>query len=165
MNEAYLCLGGNLGNCLETFEKAILSLEKGDIVVSKRSSVYLSEAWGMTNAPDFHNLVIAVNTRLSAQELMQLLLETEKKSGRKRNEPGTYQSRIIDLDILFYNREIVQTKELEIPHPRLHLRRFVLEPLNEISPDFVHPLFNKTIAQLLAVCPDKSVIKKSEDAL
>jgi 2-amino-4-hydroxy-6-hydroxymethyldihydropteridine diphosphokinase len=164
MNEVYLCLGGNLGNCLETFEKTILSLEKGDIVVTKRSSVYLSEAWGMTNAPDFHNLVIAVNTGVSAQELMQLLLKTEKKSGRERNETGTYQSRVIDLDILFYNGDIIHKKELEIPHPRLHLRRFVLEPLNEIAPEFVHPLFNKTIAQLLAVCPDKSVIKKSENA-
>jgi 2-amino-4-hydroxy-6-hydroxymethyldihydropteridine diphosphokinase len=161
MNQAYLCLGGNQGNCIEAFESAIASLQKGDVRVLKRSSVYLTEAWGMDNAPDFHNLVIAVNTGLSGQQLMELLLETEKKLGRERDNSNTYQSRPIDLDILFFNSELIHTKELEVPHPRLHLRKFVLEPLNEIAPDFMHPGLHKTISQLLAECPDKSKIKKS----
>ena len=106
MKEAYLCLGGNLGNCIETFEIAMASLQKGDVFVSKRSSVYLSEAWGMDDAPDFHNLVIAVNTGLSGQQLMHLLLEIEKDLGRERGITNTYQSRPIDMDILFFNTEI-----------------------------------------------------------
>ncbi|MGZ3862008.1 MAG: 2-amino-4-hydroxy-6-hydroxymethyldihydropteridine diphosphokinase [Bacteroidia bacterium] len=162
MNEAYICLGGNEGNCLISFEKAILSLQKGDISVTKRSSVYITEAWGMENAPDFHNLVIEVKTGLPAQELMNLLLETERSLGRERKTGNRYESRTIDLDILFYNNDIILSENLEVPHPRMHLRRFVLEPLNEITPDLEHPILKKTIAKLLQECPDKNAVKRSE---
>jgi 2-amino-4-hydroxy-6-hydroxymethyldihydropteridine diphosphokinase len=165
MNEAYLCLGGNLGNCIETFAKAIKLLERQAIRVSKYSSIYISGAWGMEKAPDFYNQVIAVKTSHTAEQLMQILLETEKKLGRVRDGDDTYRSRPIDMDILFFNQDLIQTPQLEVPHPRLHLRRFVLEPLNEIAPGLIHPGITKTISQLLAVCEDKSTTKKLNHAL
>ncbi|MGZ3866233.1 MAG: 2-amino-4-hydroxy-6-hydroxymethyldihydropteridine diphosphokinase [Bacteroidia bacterium] len=165
MNEAYICLGGNEGNPLISFEKAISSLQRGGISITKRSSVYLTEAWGMNNAPDFHNMVITVKTKLSALQLMALLLKIEQSLGRERTTGKKYESRTIDLDILFFNSEIMLTTGLEIPHPRLHLRKFVLEPMNEIAAGFVHPILKKTINALLNECPDKSAVKKSEHAL
>src|ERR1035437_9421225 len=123
MNEAYLCLGGNLGNCIETFAKAIKLLERQAIRVSKYSSIYISGAWGMEKAPDFYNQVIAVKTSHTAQQLMRILLEAEKKLGREQRKAGIYQSRPIDMDILFFNQDLIQSPELEVPHPRLHLRR------------------------------------------
>jgi len=160
MNEAYLCLGGNLGNCTETFEKAVKLLEKRAVRAYRSSSVYMSGAWGMEKAPDFYNQVVAIKTNHSAQQLMELILEIERTLGRERTESNTYQSRTIDIDILFFNEEIIHTTTLDIPHPRLHLRRFVLEPLNEIAPGYMHPVLKKTVAELLHECGDNSPIKK-----
>ena len=159
MNKAYLCLGGNLGNCIETFTKAMVLLEDKGLEISQRSSDYISEAWGMENAPDFYNRVLAVTTKLSSDELMELLLNTEELLGRKRTGGGTYESRPIDMDILLFNDEIISTPFLEVPHPRLHLRKFVLLPLQEIAPQLMHPVLKRTTTQLLEVCPDKSNIK------
>lgn len=165
MNEAYLCLGGNLGNCRETFQKSIQILEYHSIKSNLVSALFVSPAWKMEKAPDFYNQVIGVQTTLSAAGLMQKILDTEKELGRERTFSDTYESRPIDIDILFFNDDIIRTPQLEIPHPRLHLRKFVLEPLNEIAPALVHPVFKKTISQLLKECPDKSIVKKLSDAL
>src|SRR5579884_2893876 len=99
MNEAYLCLGGNLGNCVETFRKALKLLEKGGAFATEISSVYSGPAWGMENAPDFYNQVARINTKLNPQELMTLVLSTEQSLGRTRNNEATYESRSIDIDI------------------------------------------------------------------
>lgn len=165
MNEVYLCLGGNLGDCLATFEQvyALIGQKVGKITM--QSSLYQSQAWGMQSAPDFLNQVIKVETELSVENLLDFLLEIEKKLGRKREETAVYQSRLIDIDILFFNKKVVKTATLEIPHPRLHLRKFVLEPLNEIAPNFVHPTLNKTVAELLVLCPDNGQIKKISHAV
>ena len=165
MNEAYLCLGGNLGNCIETFTRAIALLEKQSVSLVKYSSIYLSEAWGMEGAPEFHNQVILVKSPLSGEKLIRVLLETEQILGRERESGNGYQSRPIDLDILFFNAEIIDSKELKVPHPRLHLRRFVLEPLNEIAPGLAHPVLGNSISQLLAICEDKNSVKKLESAV
>ena len=159
MNEAYLCLGGNLGNCIETFTKAVKLLEKHAIRVYKHSSIYISGAWGMEKAPDFYNQVIAIRTNHSAQQLIEYIFEIEKFLGRERNVV-IYESRTIDIDVLFFNNEIIKTATLDVPHPRLHLRKFVLEPLNEVAPDLYHPAIKKIIADLLNECEDKSNIKK-----
>jgi len=160
MNEAYLCLGGNLGNCTETFAKCVLLLEKTGMERAKTSSVYTSKAWGMEDAPDFYNQVISVKTRHAAQELMEILLGIEKQLGRERKATVGYESRTLDIDILFFNTGVYDTPSLHIPHPRLNLRRFVLQPLNEIAPGLVHPVFKKTVAELLHECPDKGIVKE-----
>ena len=165
MNEVYLCLGGNLGNCFENLNKACRLIADKVGKVAQQSSVYQSQAWGMNNAPDFFNQVIKVETKLSAEELLLILLEIEKKLGRERTETATYQSRLIDIDVLFFNKKIIETDTLHIPHPRLHLRKFVLEPLNEIAPNFIHPVLNKTISELLVSCPDTGEVKKLSHAL
>ncbi|HTA61264.1 MAG TPA: 2-amino-4-hydroxy-6-hydroxymethyldihydropteridine diphosphokinase [Bacteroidia bacterium] len=160
MNEVYLCLGGNLGNCLVTFEQVCTLIEQTVGKVKKQSSLYQSQAWGMEGAPDFLNQVIMVETKISEEELLIFLLEIEKKLGRERTETTMYQSRLIDIDVLFFNKKIIKTKTLEIPHPRLYLRKFVLEPLNEIAPNFIHPVLNKSISELLKLCPDTGQVKK-----
>jgi 2-amino-4-hydroxy-6-hydroxymethyldihydropteridine diphosphokinase len=166
MNEAYLCLGGNLGNCFITFKEACGYIEQKVGKINLYSSVYQSQAWGMNDAPDFYNEVIKFETKLSAQALIIALLDIEKKLGRERAEQiEGYQNRIIDIDVLFYNDEVIKTDTLEIPHPRLYLRKFVLEPLCEIAPDYIHPILKKSVTQLVAACADKGQIKKLEHAL
>jgi len=160
MNEAYLCLGGNLGNCTETFAQSVLLLEKRGIESTKTSALYTSKAWGMEGAPDFYNQVIFVRTRHAAIELMELLLDIEKQLGRERKASGGYESRTLDMDILFFNTEVCDTPGLQIPHPRLHLRRFVLKPLFAIAPGLIHPVFKKTISELLDECPDNGTVKE-----
>ncbi|HXB39125.1 MAG TPA: 2-amino-4-hydroxy-6-hydroxymethyldihydropteridine diphosphokinase [Bacteroidia bacterium] len=165
MNEAYLCLGGNLGNCIETFAKSALLLEENKVKITLKSAIYTSEAWGMGNAPDFYNQVLKTETLLEAGELLSVILSIEKQLGRERNSAKEYESRTIDIDILFFNEQIMEEERLQIPHPRLHLRRFVLEPLHEIAPDFIHPGFKKSISALLNECTDAGVVKKISHGL
>jgi len=165
MNKAYLCLGGNLGNCAEAFAKAIFLLGQKEIVTISKSDIYTSPAWGMENAPDFYNQVIQIETKLEAGKLMELLLGLEKELGRERTLAKGYESRTIDMDILFFNNEIIEEKFLHIPHPRLHLRRFVLQPLHEIAPNLVHPVLKKSVTQLLDECTDTGLVKKLTHAV
>jgi len=160
MNEVYLCLGGNLGDCLANLNKTCGLIGDRAGIITGQSSVYKSQAWGMDKAPDFLNQVVKVESLLSASELIVVLLEIEKIMGRERTAGTRYQDRIMDIDILFYNDEIIKSDTLEIPHPRLHLRNFVLAPLQEIAPNFVHPVLQKTITELLKACPDKGEVKK-----
>ncbi len=165
MNEVYLCLGGNLGNCLANLNRASeLIADKGGRIVHQ-SSVYQSQAWGMDKAPDFFNKAIKVETKLTAKDLIIILLEIEKILGRERTEVAGYQSRIMDIDILFFNNEVIKTDVLEIPHPRLHLRNFVLLPLEEIASNFIHPILKKTITELVKLSPDTGEIKKLTHAI
>jgi 2-amino-4-hydroxy-6-hydroxymethyldihydropteridine diphosphokinase len=165
MNEVYLCLGGNLGDGLANLNRACELIENKAGKIMLKSSVYRSQAWGMDKAPDFFNQVIKIETEISAQVLIGGLLEIEKEMGRERKGELAYQNRIMDIDILFFNKEVIKTDNLEIPHPRLHLRNFVLRPMLEIVPDFMHPVFNKTIRELAEICPDKGEIKTPADAL
>ena len=120
--------------------------------------MYTTAAWGNTNQPDFLNQVIVIYTKLQPNELMESILEIEKKLGRVRtikNAPRT-----IDIDILFYEKEIINQKDLIIPHPLIQQRKFVLIPLNELSPLFFHPVLKKNISQLLKLCKDKLPVHK-----
>ena len=147
MNVAFLCLGGNIGNRTEnidTGKKAIVEL-CGEITL--QSAIYETDAWGSNSENKYLNQVIKINTKLNATQLLKTLLKIEKKLGRKRDE-NKNSDRTIDLDILFFNDEIIKTKELNIPHPRLHQRNFVLQPLSEIAGNLVHPIFKKTIFSL-----------------
>ncbi len=159
MNCAYLILGGNLGNRAALIEQAEKMLSEKGVTIVKTSSLFETAPWQMEYAGSFLNKVLEVNTDLSAQQLMRVCLEIEKKQGRTRTASG-YVSRSMDIDILFFNDEVIKDESVEIPHPRLHLRRFVLVPMNELNPHFVHPALNKTISQLLNDCEDTGDVKK-----
>ncbi|CAN5868561.1 2-amino-4-hydroxy-6-hydroxymethyldihydropteridinediphosphokinase [soil metagenome] len=158
MNKTYLLLGSNMGNSQQQLKKAISFTKKEIGKVTRLSGLYQTAAWGKTDQPDFLNQVIVVETILAANQLMQVILSIEKKMGRIRTEKNA--PRIIDIDILYFNKEIIHEKYLTVPHPAMQLRRFVLVPLNELSPNFIHPLLKKTNHRLLLKCPDKLDVKK-----
>ncbi len=158
MNKTYLLLGSNMGNSKRQLSKAIGLIEKQIGKIVRQSGLYATAAWGNTNQPDFLNQVIIVQTKLTAVQTMQSILQIEKEMGRLRTVKNA--PRIIDIDILFFNKEVIHTEELTVPHPQLQNRRFVLVPLNELSPNFKHPVFKKTIHQLFIHCHDKLNVKK-----
>jgi 2-amino-4-hydroxy-6-hydroxymethyldihydropteridine diphosphokinase len=157
MNEVYLCLGGNLGDREGNLSAAKKLLIQAGCKIIRESSIYETSPWGNETHLPYLNQVIVLETSYSPNELMQLLLEIEQKLGRVRGNTQ-WEDRLIDIDILSYNLEIIENKELTIPHPRLHLRKFVLVPLCEISPELIHPVLQKTIRQLLTICPDQGEI-------
>lgn len=158
MNKIYLLLGSNMGNSKASLSKAVVQIGKYIGKVIRKSGLYSTAAWGNTNQPDFLNQVIIVETKLSAPQTMQSILAIEEKMGRIRTIKNA--PRIIDIDILFFNKEIINQPQLTVPHPQIQKRRFVLVPLNQLSPNFKHPLLNKTVHQLLINCLDKLNVKK-----
>ncbi|HEY6976421.1 MAG TPA: 2-amino-4-hydroxy-6-hydroxymethyldihydropteridine diphosphokinase [Chitinophagaceae bacterium] len=161
MNRAYLLTGGNLGNRLNNLIDACKLIEQYCGKIVQRSAIYKTAAWGFTDQPDFYNQALEIQTGLSPEQLIQELLTIEKQMGRKRDvKMGP---RIIDIDILLFNNEIVHKPHLTIPHPRLHERRFALTPLAEIAPDIIHPVIHKTIQQLLMECTDTLNVHKIEE--
>lgn len=158
MNTAYLLIGGNLGNRLSYLQKARELVQQfcGNIVLS--SSIYETEAWGVTDQPSFFNQALAIETMLPPAKLMQELLRIEEKMGRERTlKMGP---RIIDLDILLIDELIISSDLLKLPHPSLPERRFALLPLAEIAAGIKHPVSGKTIAELLAECTDMLDVQK-----
>lgn len=161
MNVATLLLGCNIGNCESTFIETLNAFEEKCGRLINKSSLYKTAAWGYSEQNDFLNQVIILKTDLTPFDLLLQTSKIESELGRSRvitNGP-----RVIDIDILFYNDLEVITNELVIPHPRLHLRKFTLIPLNEIIPDYTHPTLNKTIAQLLLECEDNLNVYKQEE--
>ena len=152
MNKVYLLLGGNIGNRLDNLERAKHLLEKQVGKVIKDSKVYETASWGNTDQPDFLNQVVLIETKLAAEKIMEQILLIEKTMGRVRAKKNA--SRIIDVDILFFNEEVIETKNIIIPHPQIQNRNFVLYPLNELSPQLKHPVLKKTIHDLLLQCDD-----------
>lgn len=150
MNTAYLLLGSNLGNRESFLAKAIELLSGYAGKVAETSSIYRTAPWpprGGSDKGDFLNQVICIETSDSAHVLLKKALSIEEDLGRKRIHK--WESRTIDIDILFFNSDIVQTPELIIPHPFLHERKFTLMPLAEIAENLIHPVFNKSIKELL----------------
>ena len=156
MNKAYLLLGGNIGDRLTNLVKArqLLKDNFGDIF--KYSQVYETASWGRDDQPDFLNQALLVETNLSPQQLMRNILFIEEKLGRIRTEKNV--SRIIDIDILFFNEETIVTKNIIIPHPQIQNRNFVLNPLNELAPELEHPILKKTVNELLLDCDDNLAV-------
>jgi 2-amino-4-hydroxy-6-hydroxymethyldihydropteridine diphosphokinase len=162
MNQVYLLIGGNLGDRFELLKRAREGIEKqiGELV--KESSIYETAAWGFESENDFLNQVLLVKTDLKPEQVLEQCHLIENLLGRVR-QSGYYASRTMDMDILFYNDEIINEPDLTIPHPHLHKRKFTLEPLNEISPEYTHPKLKKTIAKLLLDCDDHSDVKRLAD--
>ena len=159
MNVTYLCLGGNIGDREKALNLAISKINHKVGSITAQSNIYETEAWGVENQQAYLNQCIKVETHYSALELIDELLSIEKELGRERSISETYQPRTIDIDILFYNQEVINQPKLLVPHPRLHLRKFVLTPLKEIASNYLHPLLNKTIFSLLSECNDTSEVK------
>ncbi len=158
MNKTYLLLGSNIGNSRQQLLTAIKNIAKQIGNVTRQSSLYATAAWGNTEQPDFLNQVIVVETTLSALQTIEVILNIENKMGRVRTIKNA--PRMIDIDILFFNKEIIAEKNLAVPHPEIENRQFVLIPLNELSPNFKHPVSHKTIHQLLLHCADALNVKK-----
>ena len=158
MNNVFLLLGSNLGDRNLLLQMAITEIAKRVGQVLKVSAVYETQSWGRTEEPDYLNQVIFLKTDLSANILLSKILEIETDLGRKRYEK--WGSRLIDIDILFYNDEIINQDDLQVPHPELQNRRFTLEPLAEIAPDFIHPVLNKTVFELKKSLTDGLIVKK-----
>ena len=158
MNKAYLLTGGNEGDRYLYLQQARANIELNCGRLLLISSMYETAPWGKTDQADFLNQVLLVETIMSPQSLLQAIFSIEVKGGRKRTVKNA--PRTIDIDILFYNDLVLEEPGLNIPHPRIADRRFVLEPLNEISPDLLHPVLGKTIHQLLLECKDELAVKK-----
>ena len=133
-------------------------METPETRVIRRSSIYETAAWGKTDQAPFLNQAIVLETSLDAPTLMRQLLTLEEQMGRVRTE--RYGSRTIDIDILFFNEDVIRLPWLTIPHPEVANRRFALVPMDEIAADYVHPVLQKTIHALLTQCPDKLDVKK-----
>ncbi len=159
-HQCYLLLGSNRGDRIGVLDKALDEIRWKVGRVQKLSSLYETAAWGFVSEEDFLNRVAVVETKLTAVEVLKNILETETLLGRIRSNAEGYMSRTIDIDILFYDDEIVDLPNLKIPHPKLHKRMFTLVPLSELNPGKKHPVFGKTIAELIARCEDKLPVKK-----
>ena len=158
MNKVFLLTGGNVGNRQQYLRESIerVETECGKIITC--SAIYETAPWGNTRQAAFLNQALELLTAWPAAALMQQLLAIEQTIGRKRAEK--YGPRIIDIDMLLFNDDIIDTPVLTVPHPQMANRRFVLQPLNEIAASYIHPVFKRTIAQLLQACPDPLPVKK-----
>lgn len=155
---AYIGLGSNLNHKMGNLNKAVELIEKNfKIKVLKSSSVYQTEPVGVKDQPFFLNMVLKVETEISPFELLDFLQDIEKKMGRKREMK--WGPRNIDLDLLLYEDQVINTSELTLPHPQMHLRKFVLIPLAEIAKDKIHPLKQQTISELLKNLKEDSKVE------
>tara|TARA_E500000075_G_scaffold112810_1_gene108125 strand:- start:1970 stop:2464 length:495 start_codon:yes stop_codon:yes gene_type:complete len=159
MRKIYLSIGSNKGNRYSFIKEALRLIQKdiGEVILI--SKIYETKSWGF-QSDDFLNLCIIIKSELIPAELIIKLKNLEEKIGRERNNEKI-QAREIDIDILFYSDEIVNQKDLIIPHQRLHLRNFVLYPLNDIAADFIHPILLKSVNELLDECEDNDTPKES----
>ena len=155
---AFIGLGSNVGDRAGALAEAVLRLEAEAGPVVLRSSIYRTDPVEVVDQEEFLNQVVGVETALEPAALLDRLLSIERVMGRVRTRDKG--PRTIDLDLLLHGDTIVQRAGLEVPHPRLHLRRFVLEPLAEIAPEFVHPVLHESVRTLLARCPDASRVAR-----
>ena len=158
MNVAYLLTGGNTGDRLHYLDAATDAIEHRCGTIIKKSSVWETAAWGIEKQNKFLNRALKLSTQLSPFELLDCILQIEQDLGRIRKEK--YGPRLIDIDILLFNDDVIDTRNLTVPHNELSNRRFALQPLAEIASRKIHPVIKKTIAQLLKLCPDPLAVDK-----
>ena len=158
----YLSIGTNKGNRISNAKLVLKKISNISNII-RISNFYKTQSWGFS-ADYFLNFIVQIQTKLLPVDLLDELIKIEKQMGRNRNphpNENKYESRIIDIDILFYGSEIINSKKLIIPHPRINLRNFILVPLNELSPNFICPVTNKQIKEILKDCKDKSIVEKT----
>ncbi len=158
----YLSLGSNVGERMRNLSAAIKALEAAGVAVTQASSIYETEPVDLLEQPWFLNCVVEATTDISALELLHVLRRIETRMGNDKPVPKG--PRKIDIDILLYGDETIDTPKLQVPHPRMHLRRFVLVPLAEIAPELRHPSWSGTVTELLAKTPDRSEVRRMEKA-
>lgn len=158
MFQVYLLLGANLGDRFNQMQLAFQAVEVQIGQVIQHSSLYETAAWGMEDGPDYLNQVLKVETPLLPLEVLKQIAEIEAILGRTRTLK--WESRVIDIDILYYDDLVLDTPALSLPHPYLHFRKFTLVPLVEIAPDFVHPIFKKSNDKLLQELNDTLEVKR-----
>lgn len=164
MADICLSLGSNSGDRSGNLRLA-LDLLGAKIEIANLSAIYETIPWGYEDLHTYYNMVATAKTTLAAEEVLDLCLEVESRMGRVRREGQRYTARNIDIDLLLYNQQVISGKRLTLPHPRMHLRNFVLVPLCEVAPEWIHPVFNKSIKQLLPESPDTDVPLKLNDGI
>lgn len=153
MNQAYLLLGSNIGDRAAWLRKGAGEINKRLGMIRLFSPIYETAAWGRENQASFYNQAVRLETPLTPEDLLRGLQQIEQEvANRKRGKK--WAPRTLDIDILFYNVDVIDEPGLSIPHPHLQDRRFALVPLHDIAPEFYHPVFNKTVSELLAACTD-----------
>lgn len=157
---AYLLLGSNLGDSRKLIDSAIALINNRIGPVKSQSSYYRTAAWGKTDQPDFINIALEIETKFTAAKLLKEVLAIELDLGRIRHEK--WGARLIDIDIIFYSNDIIEELDLKVPHPEMHNRKFVLAPLNEIAPNYVHPIINRPIEELLSALNDSLAVDKTQ---
>ena len=153
MKKAYLIIGGNIGDRLQYINAASLYIMQHCGEILQKSSIYETAPWGKTDQPPFLNQVLEIETPLTPMALLTSILNIESSLGRQRKEK--YDARTIDIDILYFEDEKVNTLDLTIPHPKIRERRFVLIPMAEIAPNVIDPTIGLSITSLLEICNDK----------
>ena len=161
MIKLYLLLGGNLGNKSQVFKETTNLLNERIGKITRQSHIYETEPWGFESTDLFWNQVIELSVLISPQQVLNRVQQIEQQLGRTR-EAQHYDSRIIDIDILFYGDQVIMLENLTIPHPRIQDRKFALVPLNEIAIGLIHPVLQKSIGQLLLECTDQLRVEKVE---
>ena len=152
MSGVYLIIGGNLGNRMQNIRMCQQELQVYLGPIVSQSSLYETAAWGNTSSPSYLNQVLFFQTDKTPETVLAICLQIEQRMGRHRTTK--WASREIDIDILFYDQEIIEQDHLKIPHPHAHQRRFVMTPMKELAPNFIHPSFQKTMETLWQECPD-----------
>lgn len=160
MKGIFLLLGTNLGDKLQNLQQAKNILESQAMSVIDYSSIYESAPWGEPDQDWFLNMILQVDTILQPENLLETCLKTEQQMGRERFKK--WGSRLIDIDLLYYDNQKLQTAALTLPHPAIQMRKFTLLPLVEMIPHEIHPLLNRSQEELLDICPDHLTCRKTE---